>query len=110
MANLQDVLIAESTDCEFKEALETRKPKDWLKTVSAFANGAGGTIFFGVADDRSGKGLTDAQKDGESISALIKARITPLPEFTLTPYHLDGKDNPCPAGARWRSAPVFLPG
>jgi len=90
--NLQDILIAESTDCDFKEALETRKPKDWLKTVSAFANGAGGTIFFGITNDRSVKGLADAQKDGETISALIKARITPLPEFSLTPHRVDGKD------------------
>ena len=92
MENLQDVLIAESTDRDFKEALETRKPKDWLKTVSAFANGVGGTIFFGIANDRSVKGLFNAQKDGETISTLIKARITPLPEFILTPHRIDGKD------------------
>ena len=92
MKSLRDILIAESTDCDFKEALETKKPKDWLKTVSAFANGMGGTILFGIANDRSVKGLADAQKDGEAISTLIKARITPLPEFSLTPYRIEGKD------------------
>lgn len=30
-------LIAEATVCDFKEALEVRKPKSWLKSVSAFA-------------------------------------------------------------------------
>lgn len=49
--------IAEATECDFKVALETKKPKSWLKSVSAFANSIGGTLFFGVADDRSICGL-----------------------------------------------------
>ena len=36
-----DRLIAEATECDFKVALETKKPKSWLKSVSAFANGIG---------------------------------------------------------------------
>ena len=47
-----DQLIAEATECDFKVALETKKPKSWLKIVSAFSNGIGGTLFFGVSDDR----------------------------------------------------------
>lgn len=39
-------LIAEATECDFKVALETKKPKSWLKSVSAFSNGIGGTLFF----------------------------------------------------------------
>ena len=35
--------IAEATECDFKVALETKKPKSWLKSVSAFSNGIGGT-------------------------------------------------------------------
>ena len=30
-------LIAEATECDFKVALETKKPKSWLKSVSAFS-------------------------------------------------------------------------
>ena len=41
-------LIAEATECDFKAALETKKPKSWLKSVSAFANGIGGSLIFGV--------------------------------------------------------------
>ena len=37
--------IAEETECDFKVALEVKKPKSWLKSVSAFANGIGGTLF-----------------------------------------------------------------
>lgn len=40
-------LIAEATECDFKVALEIKKPKSWLKSVSAFSNGIGGTLFSG---------------------------------------------------------------
>ena len=84
-------LVAEATDCDFKSALERDKPVSWLKSVSAFANGIGGTLLFGV--DNKGKpiGLTDAQSDAEFISRRIKDRITPLPEFILIPHSEKGK-------------------
>ena len=37
-------LIAEATECDFKVALEIKKPKSWLKSVSSFSNGIGGTL------------------------------------------------------------------
>ena len=43
-------LIAEATDVEYKVALERSRPKNWLKTVCAFANTVGGTLLFGVDD------------------------------------------------------------
>ena len=69
-------LIAEATICDFKEALEVKKPKSWLKSVSAFANTAGGTLFFGVDNSHNVVGLTDPQKDAEdklreSVSKLV---------------------------------------
>lgn len=79
-------LVAEATECAFKVALEIKKPKSWLKSVSAFANGIGGTLFFGINDDRAAIGLQEIQKDAEIISRLIKERITPLPQFVLTPF------------------------
>ncbi|MDO5115952.1 MAG: ATP-binding protein [Synergistaceae bacterium] len=85
-------LIAEATECDYKAALEVKKPKSWLKSVSAFANGIGGTLFFGVADDREIVGLTDVQSDAETISRLIRERITPLPHFVLTPVKENGKE------------------
>ena len=45
-------LIAAATECDFKVALDTKKPKSWFKSVSAFSNGIGGTLFFGVSDDQ----------------------------------------------------------
>ena len=86
-----DRWIAEATECDFKVALEEKKPKSWLKSVSAFANGVGGSLFFGIDDNRNVVGLKDAQADAETISRLIKDRITPYPNFVLTPDTTDGK-------------------
>ena len=38
-----NTLIAECTAYDFKLMLEEKKPKSWLKSVSAFANGLGGS-------------------------------------------------------------------
>lgn len=84
-------LIAEATDCDFKEAVETKKPKSWLKSVSAFANGIGGSLFFGIADNKDVVGLIDPQKDAENISSLIRDRISPIPEVNLIPVEENGK-------------------
>lgn len=75
-----DRLIAEATECDFKVALEIKKPKSWLKSVSAFANGIGGTLFFGIDDDRNIIGLNDAQAAAEAISRQhrIITRLTAL--------------------------------
>ena len=85
------ILIAEATVCDFKEALEVKKPKSWLKSVSAFANTSGGTLFFGVDNAHNVVGLADPQKDAEYISRLIKERISPIPRFILTTEIEDGK-------------------
>ena len=78
-------LIAEATECDFKVAVEVKKPKSWLKSVSAFANGVGGSLFFGIDDGKNVVGLIDPQADAEAISRLIKERITPYPNFILLP-------------------------
>jgi ATP-dependent DNA helicase RecG len=85
-------LIAEATECDFKSELERDKPISWLKSVSAFANGIGGTLFFGVGDDSHVIGLADTQSDAEFISRRIKDRIAPLPDFILTPHSENGKE------------------
>lgn len=52
-------LIAECTAYDFKLKLEERKPKSWLKSVSAFANGLGGSLFFGIDDDGVVRGINE---------------------------------------------------
>ena len=51
-------LISECTAYDFKLMLEEKKPKSWLKSVSAFANGLGGSLFFGIDNDGIIKGFT----------------------------------------------------
>lgn len=100
-------LIAEATECDFKIALEIKKPKSWLKSVSAFANGIGGTLFFGVDNDGKMAGLTSVQTDAEAISRLIKERITPLPQFVLSPVREDDKDALILSVAAGRTTPYY---
>ena len=56
-----DELISECTAYDFKLMLEEKRPKSWLKSVSAFANGMGGSLFFGVGNDGVIVGLNDIQ-------------------------------------------------
>lgn len=81
--NFRDI-IGETTDYDKKLALEVKKPKSWCKSVSAFANGVGGTLIFGVSNDNEVRGLLDAEKDAEIISEQIKTRLDPIPEFHLS--------------------------
>lgn len=64
--------IAEATECDFKVGVEIKKPKSWLKSVSAFSNGIGGTLFFGIDDNQNTVGLPGIQGDAETISRFIK--------------------------------------
>ena len=100
-------LVAEATECDFKVALEKKRPKSWLKSVSAFANSIGGMLFFGVDDDKQVVGLDAAQDDAQSISRLIKDRITPLPQIELSAFQENGKDILCLKVLPGRSTPYY---
>lgn len=84
-------LIGEATEYDKKQALEVRKPKSWCKSVSAFANGTGGTLIFGIANNDEVVGLANAEKDAEIISEQIKTRLNPIPNFNLRFYVTDDK-------------------
>ena len=84
-------LIGESSEYDKKQAVEAKRPKSWLKSVSAFANSFGGKLIFGIADDDSVVGLENAQNDAENISEIIKMHLNPIPEFKLTFEQIDGK-------------------
>ena len=82
-------LIAECTAYDFKLMLEERKPKSWLKSVSAFANGLGGSLFFGIDNDGIVKGLGDVPHVCEVISSKIRDYMDPLPEVEMIPTEMD---------------------
>lgn len=83
--------IGETTEYDKKLTLEEKKPKSWLKSVSAFANGKGGILFFGVANDDTLIGLSNAQIVSEKISEIIKTRMDPIPQTDLEIYEENGK-------------------
>ena len=83
-------LVAECTAYDFKVMLEEKKPKSWLKSVSAFANGLGGSLFFGIDNDGVVKGLEDVQHVCEAISSKIRDYMDPLPEVEMIPHAIDG--------------------
>lgn len=83
-------LIAECTAYDFKLMLEEKKPKSWLKSVSAFANGSGGSLFFGIDNNGIVKGLDDVQHVCETISSRIRDYMDPLPEVEMIPHETDG--------------------
>ena len=83
--------IGEATEYDKKLTLEEKKPKSWLKSVSAFANGKGGILFFGVADDDTLTGIADSRRVSEKISEIIKTRMDPIPQTDLELHEENGK-------------------
>ncbi len=84
-------LIAECTAYDFKLMLEEKKPKSWLKSVSAFANGMGGSIFFGIDNDGDIKGLDDVQHVCAAVSVKIRDYMDSLPEVEMIPHEMDAR-------------------
>ena len=84
------ILVAECTAYDYKVELEERKPKSWLKSVSAFANTRGGSLFFGVDNNGIVRGLDDVQHVCETISIHIRDRMDPLPDVEMIPLEVEG--------------------
>ena len=85
-------LISECTSYDFKLMLEEKKPKSWLKSVSAFANGLGGSLFFGIDNEGILKGLDNVQYVCEAISSKIRDYMDPLPDVEMIPHRIDNLD------------------
>ena len=83
--------FGETPEYDKKAMLETKRPKSWCKTVSAFANSFGGKLIFGIADDDSVPGLEDAKKAAEEISEIVKMHLNPIPEFNLSFHTINDK-------------------
>ena len=85
-----NIWIAECSAYDFKKMLERKKAKSWLKSVSAFANTNGGSLFYGVNDDGVVVELENPQADADFISEIIKVRLDPVPEVQLIPIEHEG--------------------
>ena len=80
-----NILIAECSSYDFKEKLELKKVKSWLKSVSDFASTNGSSLFYGVNDDGMIVGLENPQADADFIREMIKARLDPVSEDITYP-------------------------
>lgn len=89
--SIKDYAAAEQTTLDYKQKLEERRPKSWLKSVSAFANTSGGHILFGFTDDtHEAVGLEDPQYVVSKVTELIQARIKPMPRIALSTFKEGG--------------------
>ncbi|MGN0359862.1 MAG: RNA-binding domain-containing protein [Hominisplanchenecus sp.] len=77
--------MRETRTIEFKETITNT----FLKTVSAFSNYDGGTIFFGIDDDGNVKGLQDVKQSCLDIENKINDSISPQPNYTLETQNND---------------------
>ena len=59
--------------------------ENWLKSVSAFANGTGGVLVFGTADDGTVAGAQNMEAALKMIRSKIEECIVPLPQTALKP-------------------------
>lgn len=83
----------ESETREFKQEISNDKRNTFLKTVAAFANGSGGVILFGVADnagDITGIG-GNVQKEKERIINMIRDTVVPRPNLRIVNCRFKGK-------------------
>ena len=75
---------------DFKSMLRRKEVKAWLKSISAFANTGGGSLFYGVNDDGVIVGLNNPQADADFISEMIKTRLDPALEVQLSSIEHEG--------------------
>ncbi len=77
----------EGKTLEFKRDLSS--PEGIMKTIVAFANTAGGTIFLGIDDaTRNVRGVHDPLRDEERLANLVSDSILPrlVPDIELLPW------------------------
>ena len=85
-------LIGEATAYDKKQMLEIKRPKSWLKSVSAFANGEGGILIFGISDDEI-VGVADAESGAARIREEIMTKLDTAPVVNIEYKENVGKKN-----------------
>lgn len=70
----------ESWDIEYKKKVTDT----FLKTVSAFSNGEGGIIKFGITDDKDIIGLPNPEKSALQIENNVNDSIQPVPQYRIS--------------------------
>lgn len=92
-ATYEDAIArGENDGTEFKTDWTKQNREDVLATISAFANGKGGNIYFGVNDDGTIKGVPNAKRTLDLIHEWCNTLIDPRPEWKAHAVNLSGAD------------------
>ena len=86
-------MAGETRTLEFKVELPEESVK-WVKTIVAFANGAGGRLLIGISDDGGVVGIPDSENIfvlRDKISSTIANMCSPQVMFDIYQESLDGK-------------------
>ena len=94
-----EALVAggEGATVEFKSQIpepDTKLREKVCQTVAAFANGDGGWLLFGVADDGTIIGLptsSDESKVRDTVTRFVTSMVTPLPNFSIKSIRVEGE-------------------
>lgn len=86
-------VIGEDLNYEFKATVNEENPIKWAKTIVAYANSTGGTVFVGVSDDGEAFGLDIASIDKmKNMVALENERhIIPKAKISYLLRNVDDK-------------------
>lgn len=85
--------LTRSGECmiiEYKERLPN--PKKVGKLMVAFSNKKGGSILFGISDDKSLKGVEDSQKLREHIAHIAREQVVPAIDPTIECMKVNNKE------------------
>ena len=89
---INEIKAGESKTLEFKEILPDDSSK-WIKTIIAFANGAGGKLVIGVNNKREIIGLKDDIFElKDKISNIISQMCEPQIIFDINTENIDNKE------------------
>lgn len=84
--DIREIIRRGETDTtEFKEDLSG----EFHETIVAFANGSGGLLLLGIADDGRVKGFKPKSED--QIQNTINGNLDPIPKVSVSEIELDGK-------------------
>lgn len=88
---INNIELFENKDREFKLLLNKDNPIGWAKTVVAFANEEGGTLYIGVTDTGRAKGIQASDVDDvqKYFVDFVRNKIAPIIDYEISTIQTD---------------------